>query len=195
MSQAQPLPEEEKTNSSNINNIQETSTTTMPNPAFKLNAQAPEFVPRSHTTTTTTQMPPISGYFYPFFQILGGAGASDWFYVGDQDPSSCLISANNVGLATCSKNVLTHDLQQKIVKQVRSLSLSSTCSKNWFRCFGFLRWVFTRGNPVWASSLDFVLFCSWIIFVVNHLHLHIEIKTAYGLWLFLCCHSGRVLIL
>ncbi|KAF7810921.1 la-related protein 6C [Senna tora] len=109
MSQAQPLPEEKKNSN---NNIQETTSSTTPNPSFKLNAQAPEFVPRSHA-----QMP-ISGYFYPFFQILGGAGASDWFYVGDQDPSSCLISTNNVALPTCSKNVLTHDLQQKIVKQV-----------------------------------------------------------------------------
>ncbi|XP_054787894.1 la-related protein 6C [Prosopis cineraria] len=102
MAQAQTLKEEKS-------NIQETTT---PSPTFKLNAQAPEFVPRSHS-----QMP-ISGYFYPFFHILGGAGASDWFPGGDQDPSSRLISTTNVALPNCSKNVLTHDLQQKIVKQV-----------------------------------------------------------------------------
>ncbi|XP_028777112.1 la-related protein 6C [Neltuma alba] len=102
MAQAQAQTLEEKSN------IQET---TAPSSTFKLNAQAPEFVPRSHT-----QMP-ISGYFYPFFHILGGAGASDWFPGGDQDPSSRLISTTNVALPNCSKNVLTNDLQQKIVKQ------------------------------------------------------------------------------
>lgn len=87
--------------------VQETS-----NSSFKFNVQAPEFVPRSHS-----QMP-ISGYFYPCFQILGGSGESDWFYVGDQDPSACLIPNANVSQPNCSKNVLNPDLQQKIVKQV-----------------------------------------------------------------------------
>ncbi|KAK4284658.1 hypothetical protein QN277_001459 [Acacia crassicarpa] len=91
-------------------NIRETPTTL--SSTFKLNAQAPEFVPRSHT-----QMP-MSGYFYPFFQILGASSASDWFPASDQDPSSRLISTTNVPLPNCSRNVLTHDLQHKIVKQV-----------------------------------------------------------------------------
>ncbi|MED6212478.1 hypothetical protein PIB30_083682 [Stylosanthes scabra] len=87
---------------------------------FKFNAQAPEFVPRSHTQV------PISGYFYPCFQILGGSSDSDWFYVGDHDPAACLIPAAAAASAiatapipNCSnKNVLTPDLQQKIIKQV-----------------------------------------------------------------------------
>ncbi|GAU31813.1 hypothetical protein TSUD_58140 [Trifolium subterraneum] len=86
--------------------IQESS-----NSSFKFNAQAPEFVPRSHSQI------PISGYYYPCFQIIGGSGESDWFYVGDQDPS-CLIANASVPPPNCSKNVLNPDLQQKIVKQV-----------------------------------------------------------------------------
>ncbi|CAL0313532.1 unnamed protein product [Lupinus luteus] len=103
MAQAQP---EEK-----IHDTQQHEST---NSSFKFNAQAPEFVPRSHT-----QMP-ISGYYYPCFQILGASADSDWFYVGDQDPTTCLIPAPNVALPNSSKNTnsLTPDLQQKIVKQV-----------------------------------------------------------------------------
>ncbi|XP_061367119.1 la-related protein 6C [Gastrolobium bilobum] len=103
MAQAQP---EEKIHENPEKDIQETG-----NSSFKFNAQAPEFVPRSQT-----QMP-ISGYFYPCFQILGGSGDSDWFYVGDQDPA-CFIPTANVALPNYSKNILTPDLQQKIVKQV-----------------------------------------------------------------------------
>ncbi|KAK7400835.1 hypothetical protein VNO78_12142 [Psophocarpus tetragonolobus] len=104
MAQAQP---EEKIHHENLQKgTQETG-----NSSFKFNAQAPEFVPRSHT-----QMP-ISGYFYPCFQILGGSAESDWFFVGEQDPS-CLIPTANVAIPNSSKNVLTPDLQQKIVKQV-----------------------------------------------------------------------------
>ncbi|XVE93316.1 hypothetical protein REPUB_Repub01dG0181100 [Reevesia pubescens] len=80
---------------------------------FKFNAHAPEFVPRSHT-----QMP-ISGYYYPCFHYLGGASASDWFFVGDQEPAAYLISNPNLSIPNCSsKNVLADDLRQKIIKQV-----------------------------------------------------------------------------
>lgn len=90
--------------------------------SFKFNAQAPEFLPRSHTTAT--QMP-ISGYFYPYFDYLGAtaAGGSDWFCVGNQDHAAYLIS-NNPNLAAmpnCSiknSDVLTDDLRKKIIKQV-----------------------------------------------------------------------------
>ncbi|CAL0312107.1 unnamed protein product [Lupinus luteus] len=107
MAQAQP---EDKIHESS-HDTQNHETT---NSSFKFNVQAPEFVPRSHT-----QMP-MSGYFYPCFQILGGSADSDWFYVGDQDPTTCLIPAPNVSLPNSSKNTnsLTPDLQQKIVKQV-----------------------------------------------------------------------------
>jgi len=103
MAQVQP---EKKIHDNSEKDTQETG-----NSSFKFNAQAPEFVPRSQS-----QMP-ISGYFYPCFQILGGCGDSDWFFVGDQDPS-CLIPTASVALPNSSKNILTPDLQQKIVKQV-----------------------------------------------------------------------------
>ncbi|KAJ7967422.1 La-related protein like [Quillaja saponaria] len=102
MAQAHP---EEKIHETPEKDMKETGS------SFKFNAQAPEFVPTSHT-----QMP-ISSYLYPCFQILGGAGGSDWFYVGDQEPAY-LIPNTNVALPNCSKNVLTDDVQQKIVKQV-----------------------------------------------------------------------------
>ncbi|CAL1389395.1 unnamed protein product [Linum trigynum] len=105
--------------------------------SFKFNAQAPEFVPRSHSTgvaaiaaataaAAAQQMPPISGYFYPCFHYLGAAGGSDWFFLGDQDASSAaaaayLISNPNLALPNCSNKdspqVLTEELRQKIVKQ------------------------------------------------------------------------------
>lgn len=80
--------------------------------SFKFNAQAPEFVPRSHTQI------PISGYFYPCFHILGGGGGggSDWFYLGDQEPINLISDPK--ALPNCSKNFLTGDIQQRIIKQV-----------------------------------------------------------------------------
>ncbi|KAE8669997.1 La-related protein 6C [Hibiscus syriacus] len=83
--------------------------------SFKFNAHAPEFVPKSHT-----QMP-ISGYYYPCFHYLGGgaAAASDWFFLGEQETSSYLNSNPNLSVPNCSsKNVLTDDLRQMIIKQV-----------------------------------------------------------------------------
>ncbi|GLT86333.1 hypothetical protein SLE2022_044780 [Rubroshorea leprosula] len=84
------------------------------NATFKFNVQAPEFVPRSHA-----QMP-ASGYFYPCFHYLGGAAGSEWFFLGgDQDPAAYLLANPNFSIPNCSsKNVLTDDLRQKIVKQV-----------------------------------------------------------------------------
>ncbi|KAL8264606.1 hypothetical protein R6Q59_022736 [Mikania micrantha] len=84
--------------------------------SFKFNAHAPEFVPSSHTQI------PVSGYFYPCFNYVGVGGndVSDWVYVGggDQDQQVQFFSNPDVVIPTYSKNVLTEDLQQKIVKQV-----------------------------------------------------------------------------
>lgn len=95
--------------------------------SFKFNAQAPEFVPRSHT-----QMP-MSGYFYPYFRYLGGStSGSDWFFVGDQEPAAFFISNPSVSLpyakSSSSKSILSDDLRQKIIKQVHSPLLSSLIS-------------------------------------------------------------------
>ncbi|KAJ9537795.1 hypothetical protein OSB04_030528 [Centaurea solstitialis] len=89
--------------------------------SFKFNAQAPEFVPSSRTTQS-----PVSGYFYPYFNYLGmggndGSGSGDWIYAGgggDQDQQMHLFTNPNVLIPNYSKNVLTDDLQQKIIKQV-----------------------------------------------------------------------------
>ncbi|KAI3525395.1 hypothetical protein L1887_04160 [Cichorium endivia] len=87
--------------------------------SFKFNAQAPEFVPSSHTQS------PVSGYFYPYFSYLGmggndGSGSADWIYASaaDQDQQMHLFTNPNVMISNYSKNVLTDDLQQKIIKQV-----------------------------------------------------------------------------
>ncbi|KVH93263.1 la-related protein 6C [Cynara cardunculus var. scolymus] len=87
--------------------------------SFKFNAQAPEFVPSSRTQS------PVSGYFYPYFNYLGmggndGSGSGDWIYAGagDQDQQMHLFTNPNVLIPNYSKNVLTDDLQQKIIKQV-----------------------------------------------------------------------------
>ncbi|KAM0990761.1 hypothetical protein ACFX13_009371 [Malus domestica] len=86
-------------------------------PSFKFNAQAPEFVPRSHA-----QMP-ISGYFYPRFHFLGDTASPDWFYIEDQELHPYLIPNNpNIDpLSNRSKNAILDDLQQKIIKQVMCL--------------------------------------------------------------------------
>ncbi|CAN1192359.1 La-related protein 6C [Linum perenne] len=103
---------------------------------FKFNAQAPEFVPRSHSSSASaTQQqvtPPISGYFYPCFHYLGAAGGSDWFFLGDQDAPSpaaaaaaaaYLISNPSMGaLPSSASNKdssfgLSDELRLKIVKQ------------------------------------------------------------------------------
>ncbi|KAK9048314.1 hypothetical protein SSX86_032721 [Deinandra increscens subsp. villosa] len=87
--------------------------------SFKFNAQAPEFVPSSRA-----QQSPVSGYFYPYFNYLemggnDGSGSGDWIYAGDQDQQQMrLFMSPNVLHTNCSMNVLTHDLQQKIIKQV-----------------------------------------------------------------------------
>lgn len=72
---------------------------------FKLNVQAPEFVPRS-----LAQMP-VSGYFYPYIQY------QDWIYVGDQDPTPFYCNQNLVPPQT-QKNSLPDEVKQKIIKQV-----------------------------------------------------------------------------
>ncbi|CAB4320705.1 unnamed protein product [Prunus armeniaca] len=106
---AQPQPPGEKTQEAPEMEVKENPIS----PSFKFNAQAPEFVPRSHT-----QMP-ISGYFYPCFHFLGESASPDWFYIGDQELPPYLISNNpNIPLANRSKNALPDDLQQKIIKQV-----------------------------------------------------------------------------
>lgn len=110
------IQEKEGTAMKNTNGSSNGSTSSGSVP-FKFNAQAPEFVPRSQT-----QMP-ISGYYYPCFHYLGGTvGASDWIFVGDQEPVY-VISNPNVTLPNSSKNVLTDDLKQKIIKQVTLLLL------------------------------------------------------------------------
>ncbi|PWA76671.1 Ataxin-2, C-terminal [Artemisia annua] len=89
--------------------------------SFKFNAQAPEFVPSSRTQS------PVSGYFYPYFNYLGtggndGSGSADWIYASasDQDQQMHLFTNPNVLVTNYAKNVnvLTEDLQQKIIKQV-----------------------------------------------------------------------------
>lgn len=120
MAQAQPGHKEDQETSStmdtsnkeNSSSINKSST----NLAFKFNAHAPEFVPRSQT-----QIADLSGYYYPYFQLCGGGGgttSSEWLFVGDKDPTFFFQCAATMAPANCSKNVLTEDLQQKIVKQV-----------------------------------------------------------------------------
>ncbi|WZZ42871.1 la-related protein 6C-like [Brassica napus] len=116
--------------------------------SFKFNAQAPEFVPRSHATALTPQVSPISGYFYPCFHynelsiggcsggggVNGGSQSSDWIFVGGgdpvhhqniHDPTAAFYVSNpvvqfpaNQNLSSSSKSLLSDDLRLKIVKQV-----------------------------------------------------------------------------
>lgn len=88
------------------------SNSSLANLAFRFNAQAPEFFPR-----TQPQMP-VTGYFHPYFHFLGGGPASsDWFFIGDQEPAY-LIPNPNIQLPNFSKHARSEEIQQKIVKQV-----------------------------------------------------------------------------
>ncbi|KAL4309143.1 hypothetical protein GQ457_01G000730 [Hibiscus cannabinus] len=81
----------------------------------KLDVCAPEFVPKSRF-----QMP-ISTYYYPSFPYLGDMAGSDWFFVGEQEPAAAayFIPTPNFSIPNLfPKNVLTHDLRLKIIKQV-----------------------------------------------------------------------------
>lgn len=90
------------------------SNSSIANLAFRFNAQAPEFFPRSQT-----QMP-VTGYFHPYFHFLGGGPAtSDWFFIGDQEPAY-LIPNPNIPLPNFSKTARSEEIQQKIIKQVPS---------------------------------------------------------------------------
>lgn len=96
--------------------MKDTAFTTSSSGSFKFNAQAPEFVPQTHTQV------PVSGYFYPYYHLLdGSSGGPDWFYVGDQDPIS-FLSSSTATPSYSSKNVLTDDLRRKIIKQVYTSS-------------------------------------------------------------------------
>lgn len=103
MAQAQAQPEDE------IQEKEANSSSSSASVPFRFNVQAPEFVPKSHTTQV-----PFSGYYYPCFHYTA---TSDWIFVGDQEPLY-LLSNPNISLPNSSKNVLTDDLRQKIVKQV-----------------------------------------------------------------------------
>ncbi|XP_050365860.1 la-related protein 6C [Argentina anserina] len=105
MAQAKPL---ERSQESSEMEVKDTGNAA----SFKFNAQAPEFVPRSHT-----QMP-ISGYFYPCFHFLGDTASPDWFYIGDQELPPYLMTNPNIPLTNRSKHVLPDELQHKIIKQV-----------------------------------------------------------------------------
>ena len=110
MAQSNPYERIQETHLKNDDNNKDT-TSGVP---FKFNAQAPEFVPGSHT-----QMP-VSGYFYPYFQYLGGGSSgSDWIYLGgDQDSFHLVSSTPNVLISNYSTDVPSEDLQQKIIRQV-----------------------------------------------------------------------------
>ncbi|KAL2477226.1 La-related protein 6C [Forsythia ovata] len=86
---------------------------------FKFNVGAPEFVPRSHAQTQV----PITGYFYPSIQYIDGSGGN-WIYVADHETIPHLVAPNpNVKGHSGqshhqSKDVLSDELKQKIIKQV-----------------------------------------------------------------------------
>ncbi|PIN14193.1 putative RNA-binding protein [Handroanthus impetiginosus] len=88
--------------------------------AFKFNAAAPEFVPRSYGSQAEV---PFSGYFYPYFQYFDGS-SENYVYIADQESTIPLVENNinsKAGLKhnqRCSnENALTDELKEKIVKQ------------------------------------------------------------------------------
>ncbi|XP_071691760.1 la-related protein 6C-like [Rutidosis leptorrhynchoides] len=118
---AQTRPKEKMKEESDMTTKREEERAISSPKSFKFNAEAPEFVPSSRTQS------PVSGYFYPYFNCLGmgghdGSGSADWIYAGagDQDQQMHIFTSPNVLVTNYSKNVnvLTENLQQKIIKQV-----------------------------------------------------------------------------
>uniref|UniRef100_A0A251TUD7 Uncharacterized protein n=1 Tax=Helianthus annuus TaxID=4232 RepID=A0A251TUD7_HELAN len=66
---------------------------------------------------------------------IDGSGSGDWIYdgAGDQDQQLHVFTNLNVMLTNCSKNVLTQDLQLKIIIQVTSITFTTISFK---RCIG-----------------------------------------------------------
>lgn len=123
MAQAYPAekikenPDQIENNSGKMKEITCSSSSSNSSVPFKFNVQAPEFVPSSFNNNATAQMP-VSGYFYPCFHYIAGNDAgADWLYVGNQD-SLQLVSSPSSVITNYSKDVLTPELKQKIIKQV-----------------------------------------------------------------------------
>lgn len=102
----------EKKDDADIKEEKENESTT--NGTFKFNAAAPEFVPKSQS---------ITGYFYPSIQYIDGS-SGNWMYVSNQETIPNLVPPNkNVKGHSGqshhhSKDVLSAELRQKIIKQV-----------------------------------------------------------------------------
>lgn len=145
--------------------------------SFKFNAQAPEFVPRSHATALTPQVSPISGYFYPCFHynelsiggcsggggVTGGSQSSDWIFVGGgdpvhhqniHDPTAAFYVSNpvvqfpaNQNLSSSSKSLLSDDLRLKIVKQVLTFFVYLLVM-SWDQFYNLIIWKHDNGYLV-----------------------------------------------
>ncbi|KAD6454215.1 hypothetical protein E3N88_08921 [Mikania micrantha] len=62
------------------------------------------------------------------YMVVGGNdGSPDWVYAGgdEQDHQELFLSNRDVVLPNCSKNVITEDIQQKIIKQVIFLAFEN----------------------------------------------------------------------
>ncbi|KAJ0249133.1 La-related protein 6C [Hirschfeldia incana] len=103
---------------------------------FKFNAQAPEFVPRSHTTELTPQVSPISGYFYPCFHyndlsiggysgggsaVVGSQSSSDWIFVGGGDTVQHLNIHDPTAAFYVSNPVVQFPTNQNLSSSSKSL--------------------------------------------------------------------------
>lgn len=120
MAQVQPCERDDRGRTSETGSVKDTNTT-----AFRFNAHAPEFVPRSQAH----HLSDLSSYYYPCFQFFDGgtSGGPDWLFGGDPDPGFFMHSGSSATVAfpgNCSRNLLSHDLQQKIVKQVPHLTIT-----------------------------------------------------------------------
>ncbi|ERN10118.1 la-related protein 6C [Amborella trichopoda] len=79
----------------------------------KLNAQAPEFVPRAQAQAH------VSAYMYPSFQVSG----TGWIYGGESGQLQMVSTSS-------SKEILTDELKQKIIKQVEYHLSDSSLATN-----------------------------------------------------------------
>ncbi|MQL87268.1 hypothetical protein Taro_019811 [Colocasia esculenta] len=75
---------------------------------FKLNAEAPEFVPRSHAAPVST------GFFHPWYGFMG-SNASDWFRLMGQEPLR--LFSDGVEYQLSNANLLANDSLMKLMSK------------------------------------------------------------------------------
>ncbi|KAF5802483.1 putative kinesin-like protein [Helianthus annuus] len=108
---------------------------------------------------------PVHGLMFSPTNVSNGSGSGDWIYdgAGDQDQQLHVFMNLNVMLTNCSKNVLTQDLQLKIIIQVTcpfgfsEFDLSDIVNDSFVRelaNYDLFAWNCTDDNTLTSTNLN-----------------------------------------